>query len=103
MDGRRGAEVRHAWDVTNGRFVYLLWHGDDLDEGTPEAKLLGVYSSETAARDRIARTLRARVPGFADHPNDFHVAKYEIDRDQWDEGYVEIDPVDWVQGQTGPG
>jgi hypothetical protein len=84
-------------DVTNGRFVYLrfvylLWHGDDLGEGTPEAKLLGVYSSEDAVRDRIARTLRAGVPGFADHPNDFHVAKYEVDRDQWDDGYVEIDP-----------
>ena len=34
--------------------VYLLWHGDDLDEG-PEAKLLGVYSTEAGAQARIGR------------------------------------------------
>jgi hypothetical protein len=32
--------------MESGTTVYLLWHGDDVDPETPEAKLLGVYSSD---------------------------------------------------------
>jgi hypothetical protein len=66
-----------------------LWHGDDLEDGAPEAKLLGVYASESAARDRISRS--ASVAGFAEHPGDFHIARYQIDKDEWTEGYVEVE------------
>ena len=30
--------------VPDQQVVYILWHGDDLDTETPDAKLLGVYS-----------------------------------------------------------
>jgi hypothetical protein len=60
--------------------VYLVWHGDDLDDG-PDAKLLGVYSSEDAARDRVQRA--ASLPGFVGQPDAFEIVRYEIDRDQW--------------------
>ena len=47
-----------------------------------------VYSSEQAARDRIERSLR--LPGFAEHPDDFVIGLYEIDRDEWTTGYLEL-------------
>jgi hypothetical protein len=80
---RQDGEVAHH--------VYVLWHGDDLGEGAPEAKLLGVYSSEAAAKDRIHRCLREGVAGFAEHPDDFHVDRYQVDKDEWAQGYVEVE------------
>jgi hypothetical protein len=68
------------------RTVYLLWHGDDLDAEGPEAKLLGVYSSEEAARDRINRS--AALPGFIDYPEHFQIVPYQVDKDNWPEGFV---------------
>jgi hypothetical protein len=75
--------------VVDSRYVYLLWHGDDIYPDTPEAKLLGVYSSEAAARDRIGRS--SRVAGFANEPDAFEISRYEIDHDSWVEGYVVVD------------
>ena len=42
------------------------------------------------------------MSGFADHPNDFLIDPYEIDKDEWVEGFVVIDPVEWMQGHDGP-
>ena len=75
--------------ISDQQVVYLLWHGDDVDDETPDAKLLGVYSSEEVAQDRIARS--ATLPGFAEHPDDFLITRYAIDEDQWTSGYVEIE------------
>lgn len=52
--------------------------GDDV-------KLLGVYSSDAAARARIesARTL----PGFSDEPDCFQTTLYTLDKDEWTEGF----------------
>jgi hypothetical protein len=47
-----------------------------------------VYSSEEAARDRVRRA--ASLPGFVGHPDAFEIVRYEIDRDQWTTGYVEV-------------
>ncbi len=68
--------------------VYILWHGNDLSERPPEPKLLGVYSTETAAKDRIGRCIRDHVAGFAENRDDFIIDRYEIDRDEWVEGYI---------------
>ena len=74
--------------MTEPQIVYLLWHGDDISPDTSEAKLLGVYSSEQAARDRINRS--AALPGFAEHPDDFLISPSEVDKDEWTTGYVEV-------------
>jgi hypothetical protein len=74
--------------VNDQDHVWLLWHGDDIYDETPEAKLLGVYSSEDLARARIARS--THLPGYQDHPEAFEVARYEIDRDEWTDGYVVV-------------
>jgi hypothetical protein len=69
---------------TMGR-VFLLWHSYDVGDGETEDKLLGVYSSREAAERRIV--LARRLPGFIDHPNDFEISEYELDRDAWTEGF----------------
>jgi hypothetical protein len=87
--------------------VCLLWHishalrdercprhlgenGDPLcdEQAGDDVKLLGVYSSEVAARARIesARLL----PGFRDEPDCFQIAPYTIDKREWPEGFVII-------------
>lgn len=65
--------------------VYLLWHVHEIDD-EEDSKLLGVYSTERLAQDRIARSRQS--PGFVDHPDGFVVSRYEVDRDEWTEGFV---------------
>lgn len=79
----------HNKFVSDTQVVYLLWHGDDVYDDTPDAKLLGVYSSEKAAQERIARA--SALPGFAEHPEDFVIAAKTLDKDEWTSGYVEVE------------
>ena len=66
--------------------VYLLWHTHELENGESDEKLLGVYSTEAKARNRIASA--AGLPGFSEAPAGFEVARYALDRDEWTEGFV---------------
>ncbi|MEV6073325.1 hypothetical protein AB0L82_42840 [Nocardia sp. NPDC052001] len=70
-----GSPIRHIDDDGD-----LIW-----DEKEDEIKLLGVYSSEQRAQERIlqARTL----PGFEDEPDCFHIDRTRVDRDHWTSGY----------------
>jgi hypothetical protein len=81
--------------VVESRYVWLLWHGDDIYDETPDATLLGVYSSQERAEARKAAALQ--LPGFGDYPDAFEVSRYEVDRDEWTEGFVEVEP-----GQRAP-
>ncbi|MDX3191438.1 hypothetical protein PV458_23765 [Streptomyces sp. MN03-5084-2B] len=74
--------VEHFGD--GGELVWAEEDGDDL-------KLLGVYSTEHAARERLERA--GSTPGFADEPDCFLVDRYVVDQDQWDEGFVAVPPV----------
>jgi homoserine kinase type II len=66
--------------------VYLLWHVRSDDDHGDDAKLVGVYSSDASAQAAIER--KKAFPGFADYPDGFEIARYEIDRDAWSEGFV---------------
>jgi hypothetical protein len=72
-------EVRHFAD--SGTVVIDEQEGDDV-------KLLGIYSSRATAEQRIARA--RDLPGFRDEPDCFLIAGYELDRDEWLEGYVTV-------------
>lgn len=63
--------------------VYLLWHQYEDDE---EGKLLGVYS--TMARAEARRESAKSVKGFRRYPDNFIVDGYEVDKDEWVEGFV---------------
>jgi hypothetical protein len=66
--------------------VFVLQHAYELDNGTDEVKMIGVYTSQQAAESAILR-LR-KQPGFAAHPDGFHISRYELNKDHWTEGFV---------------
>ncbi len=65
--------------------VYPLWHVRKDDEYGDDAKLVGVYSSRVSASEAIERL--KDLLGFRDHPEGFHVDEYQVDKDQWTEGF----------------
>jgi hypothetical protein len=65
--------------------VYIVTHTHDLD-GFEDAKMIGVYASRKDAQLAVKR--KRTFPGFRDHPKGFHVARLELGRDQWSEGFV---------------
>ena len=70
--------------------VWLVWHIDDnasTDEEEYE-KLIGVYSSRQLARDAIKR-LRDK-PGFRDYPERWKIDDWDLDQDEWLEGFVTV-------------
>lgn len=66
--------------------VFVLQHVHSRDDGGEDVKFIGVYSSHENAQAAVARL--ARLPGFADAPNGFHIDEYRVDQDHWAEGYV---------------
>jgi len=66
--------------------VYLLWHVHDLGEQGEDCKLIGVYRTEHNARAAIARL--CNQPGFRDSPEGFQISRYELNKDNWTEGFV---------------
>jgi hypothetical protein len=66
--------------------VYLLWHSG-ADPDSDDALLLGVYSSEATAKERIDRSKDS--PGFVDYPAGFQISPYAVDHDEWPEGFTE--------------
>ncbi|RKE05149.1 hypothetical protein [Streptomyces sp. TLI_171] len=58
------------------------------EQGGDDVKLLGIYSSEAAAEERM-RSARL-LPGFADEPDCFRIGEYDLDEDDWTEGFVPV-------------
>ncbi len=68
-------------------FVFLLWHVHRRSESADDdEKLIGAYRSEEDARAAILR-LRDK-PGFRESLAGFEISKYELNKDNWTEGYV---------------
>ncbi len=65
--------------------VYVLQHVHSLEDGAEDVKLIGVYSSRENARAAITRL--GKAPGFSDAMDGFHIDEYQLDKDQWVEGY----------------
>lgn len=79
------------------RTVFVLQHVHVVPEGEEDVKLIGVYRSYEIACAAIE--LLIVQPGFCDHPNlldpsvngeesGFTLDEYELDKDQWREGFV---------------
>ena len=68
--------------------VYVLQHVVREFEDDEDVKMIGVYSSESDARQAIARL--ADQPGFRDHPGGFQIDPYELNKDHWTEGFVTV-------------
>ena len=65
--------------------VFVLQHVHSLEDGAEDVKFIGVYSSRENAQAAVGRL--AKAPGFSDAPTGFHIDEYQIDKDQWVEGY----------------
>jgi hypothetical protein len=76
--------------VDREQFVWLLWHGDDVSDQPLDVTLLGVYSSPERAEARKAEA--SALPGYRDFPDAFVIDRHEINKDQWAEGFVIVDP-----------
>jgi homoserine kinase type II len=68
--------------------VFVLQHVHLREDGSEDVKFIGVYSSREKARAAVGRL--ARLPGFADAPDGFHIDQYRVDQDQWAEGYAVV-------------
>jgi hypothetical protein len=84
--------------------VYLLHHVHVLDD-CEDAKLIGVYSSEDAARAAVGRL--DSMPGFSDFPKllaefdeadeGFTIEAYDLDEDAtWSDGFATFRDGDWL-------
>jgi hypothetical protein len=70
--------------------VFLLWHVHELNDGEDDEKLIGVYRTEHDARAAIERV--GDQPGFVDHPDGFQICQYDLNSDNWTEGFVTVYP-----------
>ncbi|WP_086828671.1 hypothetical protein [Allokutzneria sp. NRRL B-24872] len=81
--------VRHARNL-DGSIDHVDDEGElalDEEEGD-DLKLLGVYSSERRAQERIERA--RELPGFADEPDCFFTSSCVVDEDQWADGFFTV-------------
>jgi len=68
--------------------VYIAQHVHSLEDDREDVKFVGVYSSNENAQAAIKRSSQA--PGFSDAPAGFHIDEYQVDKDQWVEGYTTL-------------
>ncbi len=66
--------------------LYLLWFVSSATESEDSGILIGVYSSESAAKSAVAR-LEGK-PGFVDYPSGFQIWPRVLNEDSWTEGFV---------------
>lgn len=66
--------------------VFVLHHVRSDDEFGDDAKLVGVYRSQEAAK--VACERLKDQPGFEDHPNGWEISRYPLDKDHWQEGFI---------------
>ena len=65
--------------------VYILQHSYELED-CEETKFIGIYSSKQEANNAIQRL--SKQPGFNEKPDNFYISKYEVDKDNWTEGFL---------------
>lgn len=66
--------------------MHLLWFAPNGADNDDDSLLIGVYESETAAREAIKRL--DKKPGFAEFPQGFQIHTRELGQDHWTEGFI---------------
>lgn len=75
----------------SGTSVFLLYHTHVLEDDREDVKLIGVFSTEAAARS--AQSDVSSAPGFRDVPEGFMIDEYRIDELCWRDGYIEMGSI----------
>ena len=68
--------------------VYILQHVHSFAGGAEDIKLIGIYSSRENAQAAITRLSQA--PGFSESLDGFCIDEYQVDKDQWVEGFSTV-------------
>ena len=68
--------------------IYVVQHLHSVEGGEEDVKFIGVYSSRENAQAAVKRLSQA--PGFSDALTGFHIDEYQVDKDQWVEGYATL-------------
>jgi hypothetical protein len=76
--------------MTMTKNVFLLTHVHEFSPEQEDIKIIGIYSTEAQAR--AAETRAKLLPGFAQATDGFHLDTYELDQDNWLEGFTTFVP-----------
>ena len=68
--------------------VYVVQHLREDPDGYDDVKFIGVYSTLQKAEEAVMR--HKLLPGFIETPQGFCVEQYEVDKDHWTEGFVDV-------------
>jgi len=68
--------------------VFLLQHTNVLSDGAEDVKIIGIYSSEDAAKNAAKRASKRQ--GFDKSPEGFNIDGYTVDEDYWSEGFITV-------------
>ena len=79
------ADIRTSANLRAMELAYLLQHERPDAE---DVKVIGVYSSQLEAEAAIKRL--SKQPGFRDYLGGFTIDAYELDQDNWTEGFVDL-------------
>ena len=77
--------------MSKASVVFVVQHIHRLSHDADDVKFIGVYSTRRNAQAAVRR-LR-RMPGFSSTPKGFCISEYEIDQDNWAEGYLTWTPL----------
>lgn len=70
------------------KYVFVIQHLREDPDGYDNVKFIGVYSTRELA-ERVVESYK-RLPGFSEYPEGFYIDRYEIDKDHWTEGFVDL-------------
>lgn len=66
--------------------VYLVTHFKEDSESIDGFKIVGIFSTEEKAEAVIKELSQA--PGFSEHKEGFSVGPYEVNRNNWEGGFL---------------
>lgn len=70
--------------------VFLVTHVHEELGGEEDVKIIGIFTSDASARTAVDRAKQR--PGFSEAIDGFHIDAYELDKEQWVEGFVSWNP-----------
>ncbi|EGL14922.1 MULTISPECIES: hypothetical protein [unclassified Paenibacillus] len=65
--------------------VFLLQHSYEWNQ-IESTKVIGIYSSKDKA-DAVIEKYK-ELPGFKEFPDDFYIDAYQVDENEWTEGFM---------------
>jgi len=71
--------------------VYLVQHTKNIEEEEEDVKIIGIYESEPLAKEGVPRL--KKLPGFCDYPEGFYIDEYNLNQDNWTNGFITISEI----------